>query len=105
VFVADDTQVLEFAHGGTKPIATLSLPGTQAAGCGIDQKTGNLAVVFDGSGANVAIFPAATGMPTLYETHILPYYCGYDNEGNLFVSGLDGSNGALAELPSGGQVL
>jgi hypothetical protein len=101
VFVTNNTEVLEYAHGGTSPIATLSLPGDYAAGCSIDPSTGNLAVVFSGSGANVAIFPDATGTPTTYESHIVSYYCGYDNAGNLFVSGLNGHQAGLSELPVG----
>jgi hypothetical protein len=102
VFVTNNTQVLEYAHGGTTPIATLSLPGVDAAACGVDAKTGNLAVIFGGGSAgNIAIFPGATGSPTLYTAGIAPYYCGYDNGGNLFVSGLSYQKSALVELPSG----
>ena len=57
VFVTNNTEVLEYSHGGTSPIATLSLRGDDAAGCSIDPGTGNLAVVFSESGANVAVFP------------------------------------------------
>ncbi|MGC1336055.1 MAG: hypothetical protein WA812_11845 [Candidatus Cybelea sp.] len=101
VFVTNNTEVLEYSHGGTSPIATLSLPGDDAAGCSIDPGTGNLAVVFSESGANVAVFPDATGTPTTYESHIVSYYCGYDNAGNLFVSGLNGHQAGLSELPVG----
>ena len=101
VFVTNKTQVFEYAHGGTSPIATLTVPGDDAAACSIDPGTGNLAVVFSGSGANVAIFPDATGTPTTYESHIVSYYCGYDSAGNLFVSGLNGHLAGLSELPVG----
>ena len=101
VFVTDQTQVFEYAHGGTSPIAILTVPGDDAAACSIDPGTGNLAVVFSGSGANIAIFSDATGTPTAYETHIVSYYCGYDNAGNLFVSGLNGHQAGLSELPVG----
>jgi hypothetical protein len=57
VFVPNNTEVFEYAHGGTSPIATLSLPGNSGAACSIDPSTGNLAVVFSGSDADVAIFP------------------------------------------------
>lgn len=103
VFVANDSQVLEFTHGGTTPIATLPLPGTWASGCSVDPITGNLAVTFIGSGVNVAIFPVASGTPALYNTLVGEYYCGYDNAGNLFASGHNGSPSALSELPSGGS--
>jgi hypothetical protein len=101
VFVTNKTQVFEYEHGGASPIATLSVPGDDAAACSIDPGTGNLAVVFSGSGANIAVFPDATGTPTTYESHIVSYYCGYDNAGNLFVSGLNGQQTGLSELPAG----
>ena len=90
VFVTNDSQVLKFAHGGTTPIASLSLPGTDAQACGVDPATGNLAVLFSGSGANVAVFASASGTPATYETYMFSWGCGYDNSGNLFVSGLNG---------------
>src|ERR1700688_4758776 len=46
VFLTHNGTVYEFAHGGTTPIATLSLPGNSAVGCSVDPVTGNLAVVF-----------------------------------------------------------
>ena|ERR1700729_4426151 len=99
VFITNGTQVLEFAHGGTSPIATLALPGTDAVACGVDPKTGNLAVIFGGGSAgNIAIFANATGSPTLYTAGIGPYFCGYDNNGNLFVDGLYSRQIALVEL-------
>lgn len=105
VFITNDTQVLEFAHGGITPIATLTLPGINAAACGVDAITGNLAVVFGGGSAgNIAIFANATGSPTLYASGISPYYCGYDNAGNLFVSGYHSyypGYPQFAELPHG----
>jgi hypothetical protein len=101
VFISADTQVLEYAHGKTSPVASLSLPGDEASGCSIDPETGNLAVVFGGSGADVAIFSDAQGTPSLYETRMTSYSCGYDNSGNLFVSGYNGQNAGLSELPKG----
>lgn len=102
VFVANDTQVLEFAHGGTSPIGTLSLPGKQATGCSVDTTTGNLAVAFIGNGGDIAIFSHASGTPTLYISHSNALYCGYDGVGNLFADGYvtDGQPG-LSELPAG----
>ena len=96
VFIADDNNVVEYAHGGTSPIATLSLPGDDAAGCSVDPTTRNLAVVFVGSGGDIAIFADAAGMPTLYNSGLESLYCGYDNNGNLFVDGFSGkANPAL----------
>lgn len=102
VFITDSGAIYEFAHGGSSPIDTLSLPGNQALGCSIDPTTGNLAVVFAGTGANIAVFPAAAGTPTLYNSQIGASYCGYDNAGNLFVNGYYGEAYGFSELPSGG---
>jgi len=103
VFIANDDNVLEYAHGDASPFATFSLPGTQARGCSVDHITGNLAVTFEGLGYDVAIFPKAQGIPTLYPSGVQSWYCGYDNAGNLFVNGLNTAQPALAELPAGGS--
>ena len=101
VFVTAYNAVLEYAHGRKSPIATLRLPGNYASGCSIDPATGNLAVVYSGSGANIAIFPGASGTPTVYSAAIDSSYCGYDADGDLFVSGYNGHEPALSELPKG----
>lgn len=88
--------IIEYAHGGTKPVATLSDPGTHPSGCAIDPTTGNLAVTGILKSVNgpsqdgaFAIFSNATGTPSLYS---VPYatteFCGYDKKGNLFVDGM-----------------
>ena len=61
--------------------------------------TNNLAVVFGFS--SVAVFSNETGSPTLYRSKLEASYCGYDNAGNLFVSGYNGQSGAISELPQG----
>ncbi len=99
VFLPYASTVTEYAHGGTKPVATLSLPGGLGQGCAVDPKTGNLAVVFKGSGTDVAIFANEQGTPALYGTHIESNFCGYDDKGNLFVDGMSSNNYGLAELP------
>jgi hypothetical protein len=96
VFITNDTQVVEYAYAGTTPIATLALPGNTALGCSVDPTTGNLAVTFYGNNVNVAIFPSATGQPTLYDAPFA-VYCGYDAAGNLFLSG----EKKVAELAKG----
>jgi len=87
VWVADTTggYIYEYAHGGTSPIATLSVPVAHA--CSIDPKTGNLAVT---SASNtVLLFRGARGKPRSYtdDEIALWYFCAYDNLGNLFLSG------------------
>ena len=109
VFITSDTEVVEYAHGGTEPIATLNLPGNDAAGCSIDSTTNNLAVVmFKGYGGNIAVFANESGTPLQYNSGLDSLYCGYDNAGNLFTGGANFNSGehgqpALSELPSGGS--
>ncbi len=97
--------VYEFAHGGTNPIATLSVPYEFPYGCSIDVNTGNLAVTYGQS--QISIFANAQGTPTTYSASSMDemQYCGYDNRGNLFAVGVTGTwpyeRNALAELPSG----
>jgi hypothetical protein len=99
VFLAGATQIEEFAHGGTSPIANFSTPGSPI-GCAVDPVSGNLAVVFfQASGNDVAVFPNSSGNPTFYESNLTAFWCGYDDQGNLFVDGVgQGGASALAEL-------
>ena len=98
--------IVEYAHGGTTPIATLSedpSEGSGPRGCAIDPLTGNLAVANSGTGNDVAIFPNAAGTPTYYKPANIysGYFCGYDGHGNLFVDGTSSgpsSGFAFAEL-------
>jgi hypothetical protein len=100
--------VYEYAHGGTQPIAILSNPG-EGNGCAVDPSTGNLAVANWSSGSvsgvgDVAIYQNATGTPITYATPSISAYwwCAYDDEGNLFVDGINGSHAQpMAELPKG----
>ena len=97
-----DSDVVEYAHGGSTPITTFNLPGGDAAGCSIDPTTGNLAVMFAGSGYGVAIFTTTSQTPQLFPAPVDGFTCAYDPSGNLFVGGLkNGTNAALAELPKG----
>jgi hypothetical protein len=111
VFVANygGDDVIEYAHGGTAPVQTLSDPGEHPMGCSVDPTTGNLAVTsFQSSPSapgNVAIYTGATGTPTSYSDPTIHYYlyCAYDSKGNLYVDGktYPSSEDAFAELPSG----
>ena len=98
-------RILEYAHGGTSPIARLNDPGYYPLGCAIDSRTGNLAVTNDytGTGAgNVSIYKYAKGKPKGYTDSTIEFYsyCSYDNKGNLYFDGSD-VQGAFkfAELP------
>ncbi len=98
-------EILEYAHGATQPTTTLQeATDNYSWACSVDPLTGNLAVTnnteeqeYEG---NVAIFPDAQGTPTYYQdSSIWTYwFCGYDDQGNLFVDG----DAAFAELPNAG---
>jgi hypothetical protein len=109
VFIANQDTIVEYKHGGKKPIGTLTFPGYNSIGCASDPTTGNLAATWStNSSGYVAIYQDASGTPTLYSNgDMRPYYCGYDNKGNLFVDGTPGeaSGFVFAELPKGGSDL
>jgi len=95
VFITEYTgaDILEYPHGGSTPIATLSDPGEKPMGCSVDAATGNLAVTnfqnASRASGDVAIYQAASGTPTLYsDPNIYNYlYCVYDTKSNLYVDG------------------
>jgi len=108
VFVAeaqsDAGYVYEYAHGGTAPVATLSVPKPNTPiACSIDPTTGNLAITMQNSqnfAPSVGIYAKATGTPEVYSLGELGAdpQGGYDDHGNLFVT--SGGN-VGAELPAG----
>ena len=102
--------IVEFAHGGTSPIAKLVDPGFYPFDCSIDPTTGNLAAANGSSsrssnGNTIAIYQDAKGKAKIYKDPYLVFvgFCGYDQSGNLFIDGQPSSSGgfALTELPSG----
>ena len=106
--------IVEYAHGGTQPIRTLSVPGDGAYGCGGDPLSGDLAVTSEGNdsgdGGDVAIFRKAKGSPKIYTDPDLLNYgnCSYDDAGNLFLVGTyphSYHNAKLAELRYGTKSL
>lgn len=111
VFIAnyDAANILEYAHGGTSPVATLKDSGYYPSDCAIDPTTGNLAVTNEyatsSAHGNVVIFNGAkeSSKKHYYDANIFYYFfCGYDNKGNLFVDGTPSTGGfVLAELPHG----
>ncbi|HLY03059.1 MAG TPA: hypothetical protein VKR56_11280 [Candidatus Cybelea sp.] len=100
--------IVEIAHGGEAPIATLDDTGEVPESCSSDPTTGNLAVAnfgFASAPGNVAIYQNAQGTPALYSDSAIYYYwfCGYDDRGNLFVDGINHSGSPVfAELPRRG---
>jgi hypothetical protein len=115
VWIANDAAnaIVEYANGGSKPIATLKDPGNYPYGCSVDPKTGNLAVtnIETTNGVpigSLTVFPGAKGAPVIYQgADVYQYFfCAYDNGGNLFVDGATISNTfAFAELPHGTSTL
>jgi hypothetical protein len=95
VWITDEfaSQVVEYAHGGTSPIATLNDAAYFPDDCAVDPISGDLAVA-NNTGPNnagdVAVYRKAKGSPTLYSDGRQMYdvyYCAYDGSGNLFVDG------------------
>jgi hypothetical protein len=89
VFVTELGQIVEYAHGGTKPIATLDAPSPYQllGGCAVDPTTGNLAVAsYDP--VEVLIYAGAQGSATVHADKKLTTfdYPAYDNAGNLYVT-------------------
>ena len=79
--------IVEYAHGGTSPIATLQDSGQTPEDCAVDPTTGNLAVADLYS--NAAIYTNAQGSPAYYSTVGLlqdALYATYDNVGDLFLA-------------------
>lgn len=98
----------EYAHGGKHAIAKIDDPGYNARGCSIDPTTGNLAVTNaqrqESTSGNVVVYANAKGRPFTYTDPQMYYYgfCGYDDNGNLFVVGSTQAEAViLAELPRG----
>lgn len=99
-------ELVEYAHGGTTPIATLSLSADIVPElCAVDPLTNNLAVAV-GPG-EVLIFQDEAGAPqTYYDSAFAEIYSlTYDTHGDLFIYGINtaGSsrNPLLGELVSG----
>lgn len=102
-------RVFEFAHGGTKRIATLKIGIHQGrddllpVSCAVDPTTGDLAVA--GFSKHINVFKNARGKPLLYtDSHF--YFlqsCGYDPYGDLFIAGWKSSKAkpGFAELSKG----
>jgi hypothetical protein len=108
VWIPYGDSLLEYAHGGTIPIAQVYTP-SEPHGCSVDPTTGNLAVTEgdEQTDNNVLVYTNIYGVPQAYTDPDFFYYwhCSYDSQGNLFVNGLRGKKLPLAELPGGGSSL
>lgn len=100
------SNLLEFAPGGTDPIATLNDAGQYPAGCAVDAGSGDLAasniISTSGGQGSVSRYKRAVGNPRVISAFPRVYFDAYDTGGNLF---LDGSNAdgtfALGEIMKG----
>lgn len=104
VWITDNTtsRIIEYAHGGRLPIKTLvEAAGALPASCSVDSSTGDLAVTntcaaslsYFGSctagHGNLVIYRRARGEPKILASPYIkvPYFCSYDDHGNLFLDG------------------
>jgi hypothetical protein len=100
-----ESNIYEYTHGGTDPVAVLADPG-DAASCSVDPTTENLAVTntstYGSQDGKIAIFAGAQGTPVMYgDSEIGSFlFCAYDDSGNLFADDYPGSN-IIGELPAG----
>ncbi len=104
-------EILEYAHGGTAPIATIADPGESPIGCAVSPANGDLAATniynSSNSGGSLAVYRRARGTPKIYTDPQMKhdYFCGYDSAGNLFVDGTKPASYGFvfAELPKHGS--
>src|ERR1700729_2334290 len=102
IYVANQGTLLEFAHGGTTPINTYTLSDGSIAACSVDPITGDVAVAVFEASYDVGVFTSPSAPAMTYVVRNGAAYCGYDNEGNLFV---DSSSPTITldELPKNGS--
>lgn len=101
--------VVEYAHGGTDPLQTLSTD-SEPAGCAIDPTTGNLAVdSFQGGALDIFASPSWQKHSYWSDLCYPSWPPGYDDKGNVFFQALwggsarpDFSDPLTCELPHGG---
>lgn len=116
VWIVDSSkaEILEYAHGGTIPIAMLHDKGRSPFACSINPKTGDLAVSNTKNGSrtgpgSVSIYKRASGNPSVYADREMAdaLFLSYDAAGNLFIDGYGrrahSQTFLYAELPSGGR--
>jgi hypothetical protein len=102
------SEVYEYQHGQTTPIAELSDPWAATA-CSVDPVTGNLAVAnyYNGTTSSpVLVYNLKTGKYTAYyDNPPIAYFrwCAYDGKGDLYVDGRTQTSGrvSLGVLPKG----
>jgi hypothetical protein len=103
----DAFKIYEYQHGAKKAESVLRDPGEDPDDCAVDPTTGNLAVAnlstpYTGPG-DIVIYTNARGTPKKLKDPQMTFYlfCGYDDQGNLYVDGMSGGSFEFAELPAG----
>jgi hypothetical protein len=100
---------VEYAHGGTDPIAMLVDPAGEPTGCAADPVNGDLAIgsrpVNLQESATIALFKHERGKPVLLVDSAIPGFytcCTYDHNGDLFGYGTsENEHTVISELPRG----
>jgi hypothetical protein len=106
VFVTDEGvgDVDEYTHGGTSPIKVLYdiYVDFNPVDCSVDPTTGNVAVA-SADAPYVVIFPRAKQRPVVRsDPHAILFWCGYDDQGDLFVERVRyNAKFYVGELPRG----
>jgi hypothetical protein len=112
-YTGGEDGILEYAHGGTTPIAWIKTAGPPW-GCSVDPVTGDLAVAIpDVAGiyhGELAIYEHARGRPRVFsDESAIKYifFCRYDASGDLFIDGTPSYEDSpyLAELPRGSKAI
>ena len=94
--------VVEYAHGGTKPIAKLK-DSLYPQACSVDPATGDLAVA-NQSYSMLGIYRHARGQPKLYMGYgAFAFSCTYDGAGDVFLAAGAPYNEAVDWVPKGGS--
>jgi hypothetical protein len=94
VYILDSgkNDIVEYAHGGKKPIAVINDSPYDPAACAIDGKSGNIAVANAGGGSrgggNIAVYVHGKGNPIIYTDRNLYRFenVAYDDNGDIFTS-------------------
>lgn len=103
---SNNSKILEYAHGGKVPIATLNDPYGGPRSCAVDRNTEDLAVV--NLPDEILVFPGAKSPPTAYVDKGIEFFsCAFDNSGDLFAEGWpeNSISPVLVELPAGSSAL
>jgi hypothetical protein len=113
VFITDygAKEIVEYAHAGKKPIATIDDAPYAPYACSVDFTTGALAVANEAGGSgrgNVAVYAGASGTPKIYTDKKITNFqaLGYDASGNLLASSGQATRlASFAWLPKNGAKL